>query len=166
MSDPYTRITNRTVVGPTIRPELGPCLDSTYKGNGLEVIQVKVRNKSVVASRIVLERKLGRALKSGMYALHHCDRPRCMNKDHLYEGSPCQNAADRDRRTGNPMWKYRGESHPRHRLTVDLVRRIRELSELGFSLASMTRSLKLPKSTIFGVLSGRTWKHVDTSVLD
>lgn len=39
-----------------------------------------------------------RSLKAHWQACHHCDNPPCVNPDHLYWGSPIQNAVDRDER--------------------------------------------------------------------
>lgn len=44
--------------------------------------------------RLALERKLGRPIRSGYQALHTCDYQSCINPDHLYEGTPADNARD------------------------------------------------------------------------
>lgn len=49
-------------------------------------------------SRLVLARKLGRAIRPGFYACHSCDVPGCVNEEHIYEGTPQQNSADMVRR--------------------------------------------------------------------
>lgn len=62
--------------------------------------------------RVALERKLGRPIETGKFALHTCDNKSCMNPDHLYEGTRKDNAQDRvlrnpeswdDKRT--PEWR-------------------------------------------------------------
>lgn len=56
---------------------------------------VAVEGRPQRASRVVLERKLGRPIKPGYCALHHCDRPPCVNPDHIYEGTHFDNQLDR-----------------------------------------------------------------------
>ena len=158
MSDAYTRLMARTKPGPVVRPELGPCLDSTYRDNGLGYVQVKDRGRSVVGSRVVLEHKLGRSLREGMYALHKCDRRCCLNEDHLYEGTYAQNARDRAER--NPSSFIRGEAHVRSKLTVALVWDIRESVRLGRSVNGTATDFRLPRSTVRNVIIGRTWGHI------
>ena len=45
--------------------------------------------------RLALERKLGRPIKPGFFALHLCDNKSCVNPDHLYEGTDKDNQQDR-----------------------------------------------------------------------
>lgn len=63
----------------------------------------------------------GRPVPRGMYACHHCDVPVCTRPDHLYVGSPAQNAADA---------KSRGRLRPgrKAKLTPDQVAEIRSAS--------------------------------------
>jgi hypothetical protein len=51
---------------------------------------------------VALERKLGRPIKPDHGALHTCDNPRCINPDHLREGTPQDNTQDMLER--NPEW--------------------------------------------------------------
>jgi hypothetical protein len=63
-----------------------------YKGYG--------RTRFGRAHRLALERKLGRPIRPGYQALHHCDYQPCVNPDHLYEGTDKDN--QRDRKQNNP----------------------------------------------------------------
>jgi len=53
------------------------------------------RNPIVSVTRLILTRKLGRPIGFKLYALHHCDNPRCVNPEHLYEGTNSDNQKDR-----------------------------------------------------------------------
>ena len=53
-----------------------------------------LNRRAVVASRLVLETKLGRPLSNGAVACHTCDNPQCCNPSHLWEGSQSDNVRD------------------------------------------------------------------------
>jgi transposase-like protein len=44
--------------------------------------------------RVALAEKLGRPIRPGMKALHHCDNPPCHEPEHIYEGTSAQNNQD------------------------------------------------------------------------
>jgi len=56
------------------------------------------RTKIGKVHRLALERKLGRPIRRGFHALHHCDYKPCVNPDHLYEGTDKDNVRDRSER--------------------------------------------------------------------
>ena len=59
---------------------------------------VWINNKNYIGSRLSLERKLCRPIKKGYGALHICDVPRCVNSDHLWEGTNKENMDDRNKK--------------------------------------------------------------------
>lgn len=56
---------------------------------------VKRRRFRLSVSRLVLIIALDRPMLPGMLALHSCNCSRCVNKEHIREGSPADNSADR-----------------------------------------------------------------------
>src|SRR6516162_7158086 len=56
--------------------------------------RIKGREKFWKASRLVLERKLGRPIKPGFLACHRCDYRNCVAEDHIYEGTHKDNMRD------------------------------------------------------------------------
>ena len=59
--------------------------------------QSTFNGKHVQVHRVVLEAKLGRPLRDNMLACHtiNCTSKRCINPEHLYEGTFKQNLEDR-----------------------------------------------------------------------
>ncbi len=129
-----------------------------------------------LAARVVLEHTLGRPIAAGMCACHTCDRPSCVNEDHLYEGTHKQNAHDRDTRTGCPFLRpdvqdkrratvlregtFRGDKHPTSRLTDEAVRVIRLLAATGVTHQRLADAHGVRRETVSQVVQRKTWAHV------
>ena len=74
----------------------------------------KIRGKTVTTARIVLEKKLGRPIQDGYFALHKCNNRGCINPDHIYEGNRSQNMLDSynaGRITGNGWQTHCPQGH-------------------------------------------------------
>jgi hypothetical protein len=91
------------------------------------------------ANRLVLERKLGRRIPPGLYALHGCDNPQCVNTEpgHVYEGSHSRNMQDRAERqpeSFDNLREWAKSSEGRERLlqwsqSPENVERLRKLNQ-------------------------------------
>lgn len=122
-----------------------------YGGNGRPMIYTGTVNGVPVTENVavlVLERKLGRKIKSRYWACHTCDNPACVNEAHLYEGTPSQNAID---------YLLRGKRHSKLKLTPEDVTYI-----LNSKLSSgeLARRYELHRTTIIKIRSRKLWGHV------
>lgn len=63
------------------------------------------------AHRMIYEECFG-PIPDGMWVLHHCDNPPCVNPEHLYAGTPKQNSDDMIRRARHKNgWTHCGNGH-------------------------------------------------------
>lgn len=94
-------------------------------------------------------------IPTGLCVLHRCDKPACVNVEHLFLGTHQTNMADRDHKGHGP----RGTRNGRALLTPAKVRQIRSLKGKHTHRALGLR-FGVSAWTIRNILSGQTWKHV------
>lgn len=88
--------------------------------------------------------------------LHSCDNRRCVNPNHLREGTTKDNAQDRKER--NPWGK--GDLHPGAKLTTADVLRIRDLCETTMRLRDIANQFGVQQCTIQDIKYRRSWAHL------
>lgn len=96
----------------------------------------------------------------GLCVLHRCDRPLCVNPEHLFLGSNQDNVDDRTakgRSAGNKTNHHAGASHYKTTLSESDVRRIRADSRAHNLIA---RDYKISNPAVSAIKSRRTWRHV------
>lgn len=91
------------------------------------------------------------------FVCHRCDNPKCVNPNHLFEGTQTDNMHDCS--VKGRFNDRRGELSTTHKLTDQKVREIRK-SEL--SLKKLALIYGVSKSAIHYVKSGGTWTHVQS----
>jgi hypothetical protein len=85
---------------------------------------------------------------------HRCDTPMCVNPNHLFLGSPADNAADRDA-------KGRGSRQGRGKLCADHVRIIRSrYAAGGITIRQLADEYGIAWDNMRLLLAHRTWKTV------
>lgn len=97
-------------------------------------------------------------IPDGLYVLHSCDNPSCVNPNHLRVGTQSENikeAFDKGRKVQPILF---GEKNPKSKLTIEQVKFIKANPQLGHKhIADM---FCLSPNCIRGVRIGRTWKEV------
>lgn len=127
----------------------------TEKGYGKVYHGGKANFKLYTVTRVLLAQKLKRPLKPGMEACHTCDRPSCVEVNHLFEGTRKDNQSDMARK-GRSL---RGERHNMVKLTATQVREIRKL--LGrVSKKELAIRYSVSGGTIRHIELGKTWSHI------
>ena len=98
-------------------------------------------------------------IPDGLWVLHKCDVPSCVNPDHLYLGTHADNTNDALKRGRFFKWNglRSGENNPRAKLTKDMVSYIRSNPDLTSPFLSS--ELGVSRTAITNIRQGRTWKE-------
>ena len=94
-------------------------------------------------------------IPDGLYVLHRCDNPPCVNPDHLFLGSMGDN--NRDCVAKGRHRTRRGEDVSGSKLTNGVVQKIRVSLLSNHKLA---RRINVSVSTVRRARIGQTWAHV------
>lgn len=117
--------------------------------------------KSRPAHRVSWELHRG-PIPPGLFVLHKCDTPPCVNPDHLFLGTQQDNLADmrakgRSRRGEVPQ----GEEHPDAKLTAEDVRIIKFAYACGGAFqATIGEVFGVSQAVISAVVRRQIWKSV------
>jgi hypothetical protein len=123
--------------------------------------------RNILANRLVWEIINGHPLSPSLHALHHCDRPPCVNPWHIYPGTPSHNIQDaynRGRRHTSPP-NLRGEERHNARLTAQDIPVIFHLRTQGWSHQKIAVHFHVDRKTIGCVLNKTTWQHVSCTFI-
>jgi hypothetical protein len=113
--------------------------------------------RTMSAHRYSWEAFIGKIPK-GMWVLHRCDNPSCVNPDHLFLGLRQDNVNDREQKQRNKMPKLVGEQHPRAKLTWMQVEVMRRLLKDGAPRKLVAKWYKISERTISDIATYKTWK--------
>lgn len=108
------------------------------------------------AHRVIWEARNGH-VPDGLFVLHKCDVPSCVNPDHLFVGTQDDNM--RDKTEKGRQYRPAGDKHHRRRLSSIQVVEIRRRLSLGESGASLARSFGVNPNTIYNIAANRTWTN-------
>lgn len=92
----------------------------------------------------------------GLYVLHRCDNPPCVNPAHLLLGTAADNAADRDSKgRGN-----RGERNGHAKLTDTQAAEIRRRQRAGERRNRLAAEFGVSGAAVTRIAKGEGWRHV------
>jgi hypothetical protein len=97
-------------------------------------------------------------IPDGMFDMHKCDNPSCVNPNHLSIGTPKDNTQDMITKGRKKVVSPKGEGNGKSLLNAEKVMLIRE-SKLNH--AELGRQLGVSPNCIRSVRTGRTWSHVN-----
>lgn len=94
----------------------------------------------------------------GLFVLHKCDNPCCVNPDHLFLGTHQDNMDDRERKNRNKLPFQDGEKNHQAKLTEDDVRKIRSMSEMRHE--DIAKIFNVQRRQISRIIERKRWAHV------
>lgn len=99
-------------------------------------------------------------IDSRLVVCHKCDVPACVNPDHLFLGTPRDNARDRRQKGRSPV----GEKIRSSKLSAEQVSRIKTLLAEGrMYMTELAREYGVTAATIARISRGMSWRHVQAA---
>jgi hypothetical protein len=135
---------------------------STSSGYGSMTIQ----GRTVRVPRLVIALTTGKSVAEVVESCHRCDNRRCVNPDHLFEGTHSDNMRDavakgRARIPIPP--KLTGESNPACKISDADVLRIREALARGERQGAVARRYGVSQSLVSLIKLGKIRGHIGIS---
>ncbi|KAK1548188.1 hypothetical protein Q3G72_025948 [Acer saccharum] len=111
----------------------------------------------IPAHRFSLLRRQGKLPKDGMYACHKCKNKHCVKPDHIYWGTPQQNAADMKR--DGTRKSVTGIAHVHAKITPKIaVKMVKAYAAGKTSVREIAEKYSVCAPTVTQVLIGKTWR--------
>jgi hypothetical protein len=122
---------------------------------------IKHQQKEILAHRYAYESAHG-AIPDGLFVLHKCDNPPCVNPRHLFLGTQLDNMRDMDRkgRRGKGGFATPGGLPHNTRLNETQVREIRQMLQSGMGVAAVSRAYSMSETAIRDIRNGKNWAGV------
>jgi hypothetical protein len=126
--------------------------------------------RQTLAHRLSYEVSIG-PIPEGMFVLHRCDNPRCINPSHLFAGTQLDNVRDamaKKRHVYPPKNDHyrdkskqpRGSKNPASKLTEETAKEILIERLKGRNFVDLGKEFGVDPSIIADLCRGATWKHV------
>lgn len=116
---------------------------------------VTIKGKQLAAHRVAWEEANG-SIQSGLWVLHRCDNPLCVNPEHLFLGTAKDNTQDCIRKGRRNT--RRGSMLPQAKLDEETVRQIRALAGTKRQ-SKIAREFGVSDATVSLIVRGKLWQH-------
>lgn len=118
------------------------------------------KGKKRYVHRVAWELANEQPVPDGLFVLHKCDEPACVNPGHLWLGTQADNMKDM-REKGRDV---KGELSPTSKLTEAQVKEILQIHGEGkLNMKEISRLVGVHYNTVRRIISREKWKHVETS---
>lgn len=103
-------------------------------------------------------------IPQGMYILHKCDNPTCVNPDHLFIGTQKDNVDDciekgRRKHVAESLCRIYGSKNGGARLTENDVIEIKKRLSVGEQQKRLAIEYGVGRATIWDIAHGKTWSN-------
>ncbi len=129
---------------------------SKAKGYGM----FRIGYKNVRANRLAWIFFKG-AIPTGLFVLHTCDNPSCVNPEHLFLGNAMDNCLDKMKKNRYKRGIIFGEKIGLSKLKEEDIKEIRKRYQNGnVSQRSLAKTFGVRFQTIGAVVRNETWTHI------
>jgi hypothetical protein len=88
--------------------------------------------------------------------LHSCDNPRCVNPDHMREGTQKDNMLDKTSRKRQAVGERAGQAKLKEQQVLEII----EKHKNGQSMESLGRDYGVSATAVKYIVIGRNWSHL------
>lgn len=99
-------------------------------------------------------------LPRGLFVLHKCDVPLCVNPDHLFVGTQADNMRDMSQKGRGRKIGLKGQDHGSAKLTEKQVIKVRRLYASGLRQVDVAKLFNIGQSHVSKLIRGESWKHL------
>ncbi len=107
------------------------------------------------AHRVAWELAYG-SIPGGLFVLHRCDNPVCVNPAHLFLGTHQDNMRDRQMKQRHAY----GERSPMAKLTLEQIQDIRRRHAAGETQTALAREYGVRQGHVSRIIRRASWRHV------
>lgn len=127
---------------------------------------MKINGKTIRSNRISFIIHNG-YIDDNKYICHKCDNRACVNPDHLFIGTACDNIRDMWNKSRNPKNviynPQSGEKHYNSKLTELDIYRIRLFYKFGINQHKLAKIFNTDQPNISCIVLYKTWKNIDNN---